>query len=115
SAPVGLWHPQGRGSGLYTVPGRALWMDLPLARPSLCTPLCVVRDLGRCDHDYRRWGVHTLPKVLAVLSPCSSLRLLSWGRSFLVYLAPDLRREWGSVESALPLPPPWRYGSTHSL
>jgi hypothetical protein len=24
-----------RGSGLYTVLGRALWIDLPLARPSL--------------------------------------------------------------------------------
>jgi hypothetical protein len=27
----------------------------------------------------------------------------------------SLRREWGSVESALPLPPPWRYQSTHPL
>jgi hypothetical protein len=26
---------------------------------TLC-PLCVARDLGWCEHDYPRWGGHTL-------------------------------------------------------
>ena len=55
------------GSGLYTDAGRALWMDLPLARPSLCAPLCVARDLGWCDHDYPRWGEHTSESTVTTL------------------------------------------------
>ncbi len=57
-----------RGPDLYTVVGRAgwphpLWRGLPL-RP----PLRVARDLGWCDHDYRRWDVHnTTPRCVARL------------------------------------------------
>src|SRR5215212_4285309 len=34
------------GSGLYSVLGRALWMDLPLARLSLCAPSALRRSVG---------------------------------------------------------------------
>ena len=48
-----------RGSGLYTVRGRAFRGTLPGARPSLWPPQCVARDLGWCDHVCPRWGGHT--------------------------------------------------------
>ena len=35
-----------RGSGLYTVLGRAWWMDLPLARLSLCAPSALRGTVG---------------------------------------------------------------------
>src|SRR5215213_9622330 len=27
-------------------------------------PLCVARDLGRCDHDYPRRGAHTMESIV---------------------------------------------------
>jgi hypothetical protein len=35
-------------------------MGLHPARLSLCAPLCVAREIEWCDHDYPRWGEHTL-------------------------------------------------------
>ena len=36
------------------------FMGLHPARLSLCAPLCVAREIEWCDHDYPRWGEHTL-------------------------------------------------------
>jgi hypothetical protein len=69
-----------RGSGLYNALGRA-WVALPSCRAAFALRhLRIARDLGWCDHDYPRWGAHTLDAVTT--PPCSAHRLLSWGRSY---------------------------------
>src|SRR5215207_6319350 len=42
------------------MPLAALFGHPSWAWPSLCAPLRIARDLGWCDHNYPRWGGHTL-------------------------------------------------------
>src|SRR5215213_10475491 len=60
----------------------------PLGRgPSLWRPLRVARDLEWCDHDYPRWGGHTLCRG-QIKAPVLGAPASIMGRSFLDYLAP---------------------------
>jgi hypothetical protein len=54
----------------------ALFYPDPIRQRSLrFAPLCVARDLGRCDHNYPRGGGHTSLTPLQ-LPLCSAHRLL---------------------------------------
>ena len=52
------------GPGLYRTPAFILSLAALFGTPSLrglhFALLCVARDLGWCDHNYPRWGGHTL-------------------------------------------------------
>jgi hypothetical protein len=64
-----------RGSGPYTVHGRALWT--PARRGLHFALLCVARDFRRCDHNYPRWGGHITDVLIFHSHACSAHRLLS--------------------------------------
>ena len=65
---------------------------LPRTGPGFAS--CVARELGRCDHDYPRWGVHTLVHVTtprarrAGFSYGSELPQSTWRRPSLFRFAP---------------------------
>jgi hypothetical protein len=83
-----------RGSGLYNacIVGRVVlgyWVVLH-QRGLHLAPLCVARDLGWCEHDYPRWGGHTLcrgqlkgpPVLVAPASLIGSELLRYWAPAF---------------------------------
>jgi hypothetical protein len=92
------------GPGLYGAPA-SIMPRAALALPIVPGAAFALRPLrgvaasyNRCDHDYPRWGGHK-PCLGELQSyPCSSHRLLSWGRSFLSLL--------GSGPSLCPGPTP---------
>jgi hypothetical protein len=65
----------------YTALGHTFLTPL-LALPLGLLPLCVAQQRLWCDHDYPRWGAHTLRNACLRHPSCSAHRLLSWGRSF---------------------------------
>ena len=63
------------GSGLYnaSIGGRVILSPFYLDAAIAMRPQSVARDLGRCEHDYPRWGGH----IPFFTTPCSAHRLLS--------------------------------------
>jgi hypothetical protein len=54
------------GARALLITGRALLVHSYSAAFTL-RPLCVARELGRCDHDYPRWGWHFPKRKLSFL------------------------------------------------
>jgi hypothetical protein len=92
--PIAIYGPGLSGSGLYNALGRALWMDLPLARLSLFA-LSVLRGTSGGATMSTLGGTRTkLRTAPCCTPPCSAHRLLSWGRNYhrpYVTRAPALR------------------------
>jgi hypothetical protein len=89
------------GSGLYTAPGRAVFLS-PFARPVLCA-LSRVRGTSGGETMTTPGGAGT-PYEHATYPPCSAHRLLSWGRSSLAQ---------GSGPSLCTAPMPQRLSYVH--
>jgi hypothetical protein len=66
--PIALCGPglSGAPAFIYNacIVGRVVLYPWPSQRGLRFAPLCVARDLGRCDHDYPRWDAHTMESIV---------------------------------------------------